>query len=244
MRCRQRFKSLLPNELSGIFGVRSLCEGYEGKVFARAKLFKQNAHCLKMGKKLRILAAADLHGNMDIARSLSDKAKKGKVDLVVLAGDINGFRSNDKILEPFFDAKQRVAFIPGNWESQEDQKSFSRRGAKNLHLYYVTYEDVGIAGIGTGDWKFSMDEDEFEAIKKNFGKMKAKKRILVSHVHASGTKAEFSGFRGDQLLRKAVQDFKPDLLISAHIHEAEGLIDKIGSTKVIQVGKKGKIFEI
>jgi Icc-related predicted phosphoesterase len=34
------------------------------------------------------------------------------------------------------------------------------------------------------------------------------------------------------------------LLISAHIHEAEGLEDIIGKTKVIQVGKKGKILEI
>jgi hypothetical protein len=197
-----------------------------------------------MAKKLRILAAADLHGSIDIAKYLSEKARRGKVDLVVLAGDINGFRSDERILEPFFEARQKVAFIPGNWESQEDQEEFSRKGAKNIHLYYITYEGVGIAGVGTGDWKFSMDEDEFEAIKKNFGRMKARKRILVSHVHAAGTNAEFSGFRGDILLRKAVVDFKPDLLISAHIHEAEGLVDKIGKTKVIQVGRRGKIFEI
>ena len=197
-----------------------------------------------MAKKLRILAAADLHGSIDIAKYLSKKARLGKVDLVVLAGDINGFRSDEKILEPFFEARQKVAFIPGNWESQKDQEGFSKRGAKNIHLYYITYEDVGIAGVGTGDWKFSMGEDEFEAIRKNFGRMKARKRILVSHVHAAGTNAEFSGLGGDVLLRKAVVDFKPDLLISAHIHEAEGLVDKIGKTKVIQVGRHGKIFEI
>jgi Icc-related predicted phosphoesterase len=197
-----------------------------------------------MGKKLRILAAADLHGSVDIARFLSDKAKRNKADLVVLAGDINGFRSDEAVLAPFFEARQKVAFVPGNWETEEDQEEFSRGGAKNLHLYYVTYNDVGIAGVGTGDWKFSIEEKEFEAIKKNFVRMKAKKRILVSHVHAAGTGAEFSGFGGDRLLRKAVEEFKPDLLISAHIHEAEGLVDKIGKTKVIQVGRKGKILEI
>ena len=41
-----------------------------------------------MEKKFRILAAGDLHGSLDIARKLSAKGKKGKVDLVVLAGDI------------------------------------------------------------------------------------------------------------------------------------------------------------
>ena len=45
-------------------------------------------------------------------------------------------------------------------------------------------------------------------------------------------------------IRKAINQFKPDLFISGHIHEAEGLSEKIGKTKVISVGKKGKIIEI
>ena len=197
-----------------------------------------------MVKKLRILAAADLHGNLEIAKALSEKARKGKVDLVVLAGDINGLRSDEKILNPFFEANQKVAFVPGNWETQVDQEAFRSKGAKNIHLYYITYNDVGITGVGTGDWKFAIEQGDFYALKDNFEKMKSKKRILVSHIHAFGTNAEFSGFGGDKLLRKAVLDFKPDLLISAHIHEAEGLVDKIGKTKVVQVGRKGIILEI
>jgi len=74
--------------------------------------------------------------------------------------------------------------------------------------------------------------------------MKPAKRILVSHLHAHGTKAEFSGIAGEKVLRKAVKDFKPDLLISAHIHEAEGIEDRIGKTKVVQVGRRGKVLEI
>lgn len=42
----------------------------------------------------------------------------------------------------------------------------------------------------------------------------------------------------------AKKDFKPDLLIAAHIRESEGIEDKIGKTKVVQVGWKGKILEI
>lgn len=40
-----------------------------------------------MSKKLRILAAADLHGSLDIAEKLSKKGLKEKVVLVVLVGD-------------------------------------------------------------------------------------------------------------------------------------------------------------
>ncbi len=197
-----------------------------------------------MGKKLRILAAGDLHGDIDIARKLSEKGKKEKVDLVVLAGDIHGYwESNKRILEPFNKAHQKVVFVPGNLDSSEEHEVL-KNSAKSIHNYYVTYRDVGIVGIGSPDWKLELEEGDLKEIKKNFGRMKPKKKILVSHLHAANTRAEFSGIPGDKILRKAVKDFKPDLLISAHIHEAEGIEDKIGKTKVIQVGRKGKILEI
>lgn len=197
-----------------------------------------------MEKKLRILAAGDLHGDIDIAEKLSLKAKKAKADLVVLAGDLHGYwESNERILEPFNKAKQKVVFIPGNLDSSLDHDIF-RKEAKSIHNYYVTYGGVGIAGIGNADWKMELDGSDLKAIKKNFDRMKPKKKILVSHLHAADTGAEFSGIPGDEILKRAVEDFKPDFLISAHIHEAEGIEDKIGKTKVIQVGRKGKILEI
>lgn len=67
---------------------------------------------------------------------------------------------------------------------------------------------------------------------------------MVSHIHAKDTKSEFSGIPGSSALKKAIKEFQPDLFISGHIHEAEGLQEKIGKTRVISVGKKGKIIEI
>ncbi|MDH3353267.1 MAG: metallophosphoesterase [Nanoarchaeota archaeon] len=195
-------------------------------------------------KKLRILAAGDLHGNFNIAKKLSEKAKKEKVDLVVLAGDVYGYEEGDEgILEPFYRAKQKVLFVPGNCDFDKDCIELSKHG-RNIHNYYVTYNGVGIAGIGSQNWKLSLNQEDFNRIKGNFERMRSNKKILVSHLHSEGTSAEFSGIPGEPVLRKAVQEFKPDLLISAHIHEAEGIEDKIGKTKVIQVGRRGKILEI
>jgi len=197
-----------------------------------------------MNKKLRILAAGDLHGDIGIARKLSAKAKKSKVDLVVLAGDIYGYDDDDsEILKPFAKAGQKVVFVPGNCDFEEDRARLSKQG-KDIHNYYVTYGGVGIAGIGSPNWKLSLDEEDFRGIKNNFDRIKAGKKILVSHLHAKGTVGEFSGVPGEKVLRKAVKDFKPDLLISAHIHEAEGLEDEIGKTRVVQVGRRGKVLEI
>lgn len=197
-----------------------------------------------MDKKLRILAAADLHGDLDIAKKLSAKGLKEKVDLVVLAGDIYGYSEGDEnILEPFVKAGQKVLFVPGNCDFDEEHEML-KKGARSIHNYYVTYGGVGIVGIGNPNWKLSLDAGDLAEIKRNFERMKMGKRILVSHLHAAGTKAEFSGIAGDDVIREAVDEFKPDLLIAAHIHEGEGLEDEIGKTKVVQVGRRGKIIEV
>jgi Icc-related predicted phosphoesterase len=196
-----------------------------------------------MEKKLRILAAGDLHGDFDVAKKLSAKGKKEKVDLVVLAGDVYGYSEGESgILKVFRKAGQKVFFIPGNCDFDEDAGKL--KNGKNIDNYYVTYGDVGIAGIGSGNWKLGLDKEDLKLIKNNFSRMKHKKKILVSHLHAKGTKAEFSGIVGDEVLRKAVEKFKPDLLIAAHIHESEGLEDRIGKTRVVQVGRKGTVLEI
>ena len=197
-----------------------------------------------MVKKLKILAAGDLHGDLDIAKRLSKKGEREKVDLVVLAGDIYGYSEGDEnILKPFADAGQKVVFVPGNCDFDEERAILSKQG-KDIHNYYVNYGGVGIAGIGSPNWKLSLDDEDLSGIKKNFDRMKPAKKILVSHLHAEGTAAEFSGIPGEKVFRKAVKDFKPDLLISAHIHEAEGIEDKIGKTRVVQVGRRGKIIEV
>ena len=86
------------------------------------------------------------------------------------------------------------------------------------------------------------DKRTFEKLKKDFEKLNQdkslEKKIMVSHLHAAGTKSEFSGVAGSPALRKAIEKFQPDLFLSGHIHEAEGLQEKIGKTKVISVGKK------
>jgi Icc-related predicted phosphoesterase len=49
---------------------------------------------------------------------------------------------------------------------------------------------------------------------------------------------------GSEGVRKAIELLKPDILLCSHVHEAEGLEEKIGKTKVINVGKAGKIIKV
>ena len=67
---------------------------------------------------------------------------------------------------------------------------------------------------------------------------------MITHIHPKGSKSEFSGFEGSKAVRKAIEKFQPDIAIFSHIHEAAGVEEKIGKTKVINVSRKEKIFEI
>ncbi|MFA5174188.1 MAG: metallophosphoesterase [Candidatus Pacearchaeota archaeon] len=201
----------------------------------------------KSEKKFKILAAGDFHGDSSITKKLAEKAEKENVDLVILAGDITGFVDSDNLLKPFKDKNKKVVFVPGNWDTSETADFLSKLyGVKNIGEHYVKYGNIGIFGIGSPDWQLSLNEKKtFSKLKKEFEKIKnLEKKIMVSHIHAAGTKSEFSGFPGSTALKKAIKEFKPDLFISGHIHEAEGIEEYLGKTKIINVGKKGRIIEI
>lgn len=197
--------------------------------------------------KLKILAAGDIHGDPDVSRKLAEKAQKENVDVVVLLGDLTGMIQTKNIIKPFLDKKQTVIFVPGNWESKEDADTISKMyGIKNIEKHYLVYKNTGIFGIGSSDWSLYPDENKtFKHLKEQHEKIKnLEKKIMVSHLHAAGTKSELSGIPGDEGLRKAIDKFQPDLFIAGHIHELEGVEELIGKTRVVNVGKKGKIFEI
>jgi len=198
-------------------------------------------------KKFKILAAGDFHGDSDVTKRLAEQAEKENVDLVILTGDITGLVETDNILKPFIDKKKKVVFVPGNWETSETADFLTKLyGVKNVGEHYVRYGDVGIFGVGSPDWTFNIDNKKtFNKLKKDFEKIKdLEKKIMVSHLHASGTKSEFSGIAGSKEIRRAIEEFQPDLFLSGHIHEGEGLQEMIGKTRVLNVGRKGRIVEI
>jgi len=202
---------------------------------------------MKKQKKLKILAASDIHGDINTVKKLVEKAEQENVDLVILAGDITGVLETENLIKPFIDKKKRVVFVPGNWDSSIAADTLSKLyGIKNVGDRYVIYDNIGIFGIGSPDWQMSLNENKaFEKLKKDFDKIKnLEKKILISHIHAAGTKAEFSGVSGSLALRKAIEEFQPDIFLSGHIHEAEGLNEQIGKTKIYNIGRKGMIIEI
>jgi uncharacterized protein len=201
---------------------------------------------------MKILAAGDIHGDQTLAQKLADRAEKENVDLVILTGDLTQLdQSPDGIIGKFKEKNKKVLIIPGNHDSFATIDFLAEMyGVKNIHGYSVKYEDVGIFGCGGANiGPFSkMEEGEIvDMLNQGFEKIKyLKKKIMVTHVHPSETLMEkMSSFvPGSPGVKRAIEKFKPDILLCSHVHEAEGIEEKIGKTHVINVGKQGKIIEI
>ncbi len=200
---------------------------------------------------VKILASGDIHGDISLARKLAEKAEKENVDLVVLCGDITyGERSTEHLIGPFVKKGKKVILIPGNHETVATADFLAQLyGATNLHGYSIKAGDVGLFGCGGANiGLFQLTEKEiYDLLQKGYDKIKdSKTKIMVTHVHPTGTSMEkFTRFfPGSEGLKRAVERFKPDILICSHVHEAEGIEEKLGKTRVINVGKKGKIIEV
>ncbi len=202
-------------------------------------------------RKTKILAIGDIHGDTKFVEKLVKKAKEEDVDLVIIAGDLTFLEQSTKnLIGPFVKEKKEVVLIPGNHETMSTINTLTQiyQGTRHVHGYSIRKGDLGIFGSGyepsTGPF-FIEDEEIFKMLKKGNEKVKdIKKKIMVTHAHPKGSVAEFSGFPGSKAIQKALKEFKPDVLISAHIHEAGGLQEKIGKTNVFHVGRKPIIFEI
>ena len=198
---------------------------------------------------MRILAASDIHGDSKQIKKLAEKAEKENVDLVVLCGDIMGFVETKDIIKPFKDKEKRVIIIPGNWDSFATTDFLaSIYGVKNIHGYSVQYQNVGFFGaggaIGPGPG-VTTEKEILETLEKAHAGLKGiEKKIMVTHMHPSQSKSEFSGIPGSKAITSAIKKFKPDVLLHGHIHEGAGIEEKIGSTRVFNVGKNGRIIEI
>jgi len=197
---------------------------------------------------MKLLVVGDIHGDKDLARELSERAEKEKVDFVVLCGDISNSDENFEGIVGLF--KQKVFLVPGNHDSDATVNFLAELyKGKNLDGYGYKLGDVGLFGSGSVvQGIFQKPEAEiFDMLRKGAEYVKdCKTRILVSHTHPVGTKMErFSDFvHGSEGLRKAIDVLKPNMVFCSHVHEAEGIEEMIGDTKVINVGRKGKIVEV
>ena len=201
---------------------------------------------------MKILAAGDIHGDSRLVKRLAEKAKKENVDLVILTGDLTyADMEAQNLISPFVKVKKEVLLIPGNHEPISTIDFFCKAypDVKSLHGYYFKKGNVGIFGAGGANIGiFQLGEKNiYDLLKRGADKVKdIKTKIMVTHVHPAGSKMEkFTEiFLGSKGVTRAIKKFQPDIALCSHVHEAAGIEEKIGKTRVINVGREGKIIEV
>lgn len=200
---------------------------------------------------MKILAAGDIHGDLFLSQKLAKKAIAEQVDMVILCGDISQMEQNaENAIQPFIDLNIKTMFVPGNHETFATADFISELfSIKNLHTESHIEKDIGIFGCGGANiGLFQLTEQEIHTqLKTNHESIKhLPKKIMVTHVHPTNSNIEefTQFFPGSTGVRKAIEEFEPDYALCSHVHEAEGIEDQIGKTKLICVGREGKIFDI
>lgn len=200
---------------------------------------------------MKVLGAGDIHGDAFQAEKLAQKAQDEGVDVVVLCGDlVTGEMESNGVIAPFKKRNLKVLAINGNHESKATVDFLAELyEIRSLEGRSVKYHDVGIFGssaVNVGIHAMS-EEEIFDSLKKGHDKINyLKKKLMVTHVHPDKSAMDKMTMflPGSKSVRRAIDEFKPDILFCTHVHEAHGLEEKIGTTRVINVGPLGKIIDL
>jgi len=206
---------------------------------------------------MKILCIADIHGELDSISKVGEFAKKLGIKNIIILGDFTGYGKFRDVKQNLNDAEYvlsalnnfnlNVLAIPGNCDSREILESFEKF---NVNLHGRVKEISGIDFIGFGGSNltpfhtpFDLSEKEIynklkEVININEKEKNKKNIVLITHVPPKNTKCDHarSGNVGSVSLRKIIEEFQPDLAVCSHIHECGGKTDRIGKTKIANIG--------
>ena len=193
-----------------------------------------------------ILAFTDFHGNLEAYRLAKELVAKEKPDFVVVAGDIVNYDTSlaKQHLLDLAKAGRPVYFVPGN---MDNEKLGDWAGAGNVHPLHGRRENwervslIGLGGSPHGPFRTVFEYSEEEAaglLDAAATDYQGGTLILVSHCPPKDTKVDqvSSGeHAGSIAVRKFVEKTQPVLVVSGHVHEAQGT-DTIGSTTLVNTG--------
>lgn len=187
----------------------------------------------------------------DVHMATRNLARMGEVmrdtDLVIVSGDLTNFGGSTdagKVIDDVRAACGQVLALPGNLD-RADVIPFLEQAGVALHGRGAVVDGVGIFGCGGSNitpfkTPTELSEEEIYAtLMRGYTAVREVRPLLmVCHTPPFETRCDrIVGGRavGSTAARRFIEEFRPDLCISGHIHEAAG-IDRIGPTTIVNAG--------
>jgi uncharacterized protein len=168
-------------------------------------------------------------------------------DLMILAGDLTNFGGIDDTQKVLADVRRvcaKVLAVPGNLDQPEVMPFFEREGIA-LHGKGIVIDGVGIFGCGGSNISpfhtpIELTEPEIDAVLRGGYEQVRNVRPLVMICHAPPFETKCDRLVngkavGSTAARRFIEEVKPDICISGHIHESAAE-DAIGPTKIFNAG--------
>ena len=184
-----------------------------------------------------IYAAADIHGHPRRIRHLRRQIAVHRPDILLLAGDISGFRHPEAMLHELNRLGLPVLLIRGNSDPRHLARllpSFPR--LRSIHLAAARFGDVEIVGIGGTlplPFHSRLGLKETDAVTRVCTILRAGS-VLVAHPPPYGVRDQVLGrfHAGSRAVRRLVDSRSPALVVCGHIHEQAGAA-ALGDTIVV-----------
>jgi Predicted phosphoesterases, related to the Icc protein len=182
---------------------------------------------------MKFLVVTDIHGKRSAVDWINRAAKENNTDCVLILGDITDFGPDDTVEKILSEIEQDVYAIPGNCDPLSIPSVVGRFGT-DMHGKCIELNGLTLVGLGGSNpspfgTPFEMNED---VILKELKKVSKKGMILMVHAPPYGFNDTIpTGLNvGSRSIAKIVEEFKPILVLSGHIHEAVGIVVSDGTT--------------
>lgn len=202
----------------------------------------------------RILAMADIHGNMSMIERVGDGIRHA--DFVIVAGDITHTgrtaeaREVIALIESF---NRNIIAVHGNWD-EPAVGDFLREKGIGIHADGRIIGGIGFFGLGGSSptpiptRTIYREPEILEMLRKGVAAVaNAPVKVLVSHAPPRGLRDRtFLYLRGgSKSVRGFIEQNRVDLCVCGHIHEAGG-VERFGDSIIVNTGafKKGSYVNI
>ena len=174
---------------------------------------------------MKFLVITDLHQNTDMIPRFNELIGEKGAEFVLFLGDVTDFGTGEQAADIISRIDSKVYAIPGNCDPLDLPEKI-RDVAVDMHGNAADIGGYRLVGLGGSNitifhTAFELEEDAlYDGLRRNA----CEGMILMTHAPSFGILDEIpSGANvGSPAIKRIVDEFRPILALSGHIHEAIG----------------------